>query len=391
MNEFEQGHIIAEIILAEKERSLTEKEQQQLTDWFAQDAQNYFLYEKLKYDENLTSSLKDLGKYDTAKVFAEFEQIISKTRSIKISQVLLRVAAVLVLVVGTYYFFQYQLSPQNVEPTQELAIKPGASKAILKLADGTIVSLENKRTDITESDGTTISSDTNSVVYKPNTRRVSERKLQYNTIEIPRGGEYQLTLSDGTHVWLNSETTIKYPVVFAKNKREVFISGEAFFDVVHNEEAPFIVTTEKMKVNVLGTAFNIRAFGNEEKAATTLVRGKVNVTSTQTAQTFMIKPSEQFIIEEGNPSVRKVNVKKYTAWTEGRILFDDNSLDEIFTDMARWYNISVEYENEALKNLRFSVDVKRYDEITKITEIIELTKKVKFELDNETITILKYD
>ncbi|WP_372652562.1 FecR family protein [Draconibacterium sp.] len=391
MNEFEQGHIIAEIILAEKERSLTEKEQQQLTDWFAQDAQNYFLYEKLKYDENLTSSLKDLGKYDTAKVFAEFEQIISKTRSIKISQVLLRVAAVLVLVVGTYYFFQYQLSPQNVEPTQELAIKPGASKAILKLADGTIVSLENKRTDITESDGTTISSDTNSVVYKPNTRRVSERKLQYNTIEIPRGGEYQLTLSDGTHVWLNSETTIKYPVVFAKNKREVFISGEAFFDVVHNEEAPFIVTTEKMKVNVLGTAFNIRAFGNEEKAATTLVRGKVNVTSTQTAQTFMIKPSEQFIIEEGKPSVRKVNVKKYTAWTEGRILFDDNSLDEIFTDMARWYNISVEYENEALKNLRFSVDVKRYDEITKITEIIELTKKVKFELDNETITILKYD
>ncbi|WP_319481469.1 FecR domain-containing protein [uncultured Draconibacterium sp.] len=391
MNEFEQGHIIAEIILAEKERPLTEKEQQQLTDWFTQDANNYLLYEKLKYDENLTDSLKDLGKYDTAKAFSDFEKRIAKTRTIKLSQVLLRIAAVLVFAVGTYYFYRYQLEPQSVEPIQELAIKPGTSKAILKLADGTVVSLENVRTDITESDGTTISSDTNSVVYKPNTRRVSERKLQYNTIEIPRGGEYQLTLSDGTHVWLNSETTIRYPVVFAKNNREVFISGEAFFDVAHNEESPFIVTTDKMKVNVLGTAFNIRAFNDEEKAVTTLVRGKVNVSSTKTAQTFMIKPNEQFIVEEGNASVRKVNVNKYTAWTEGRILFDDNSLDEIFTDITRWYNINVEYENEALKDLRFSVDVKRYDEISKITEIIELTKKVKFELNNETITILKYD
>ena len=391
MNEFGQGHIIAEIILAEKERPLTENEQEQLTDWFAQDAKNYHLYEKLKYEENLTSSLKDLGKYDTAKAFSNFEKRIEKNRTIKLSQVVLRVAAIVVFAIGTYYFYQYQIEPQSVKPIQELAIKPGTSKAILKLADGTVVSLDNKRTNITEADGTTISSDTNSVVYKPCTRRVRERKLQYNTIEIPRGGEYQLTLSDGTHVWLNAETTIKYPVVFAKNKREVFISGEAFFDVAHNEEAPFIVTTNKMKVNVLGTAFNIRAFNDEEKAATTLVRGKVNVSSTKTAQTFMIKPNEQFVVEEGNASVRKVNVNKYTAWTEGRILFDDNSLDEIFTDIARWYNINVEYENEALKKLRFSVDVKRYDEISKITEIIELTKKVRFEQNNETITILKYD
>lgn len=391
MNEFEQGHIIAEVILAEKERPLTEKEQQQLTDWFAQDSQNYLLYEKLKYDENLASSLKDLGKYDTTKAFSDFEKRIAKTRSIKLPHILMRVAAVLVIAFGTYYFFQYQLSSQNSEPAQELAIKPGTSKAILKLADGTVVSLENNKTDITESDGTTISSDTDKVVYKPSEKRVSERKLKYNTIEIPRGGEYQLTLSDGTHVWLNSETTIKYPVVFAKNKREVYINGEAFFDVAHNEDVPFIVTTDKMKVNVLGTAFNIRAFSNEEEAATTLVRGKVNVTSAQTLQTFMLKPSEQFLTGEGNSSVRKVNVNHYTAWKEGRILFNDNSLDEIFSDIARWYNINVEYQNEALKDLRFSVDVKRYDEITKIIEIIELTKKVKFELNDSIVTILEHE
>ncbi|WP_321372408.1 FecR domain-containing protein [uncultured Draconibacterium sp.] len=391
MNEFEQGHIIAEIILAEKERPLTEKEQQQLEDWFAQDSQNYLLYEKLKYDENLTSSLKDLGKYNTAKAFSDFEKRIDKARTIKLSQVLMRIAAVLVLVIGTYYFYQYQMSAEDIESKEQLTIKPGTSKAILKLADGTVVSLENKKTDITESDGTTISSDTNRVVYKPSEKRVSERKLKYNTIEIPRGGEYQLTLSDGTHVWLNSETTIKYPVVFAKNQREVFISGEAFFDVAHNEEVPFIVATDKMKVNVLGTAFNIRAFSNEESAATTLVRGKVNVTSTKTAQTFLLKPNEQFVTKEEKSMVRKVDVDHYTAWIDGRILFQNNTLDEIFSDIARWYNINVEYQNETLKDLRFSVDVKRYDEITRITEIIELTKKVKFKLNDNTVTILEHD
>ncbi|MDX8338938.1 FecR domain-containing protein [Draconibacterium sp. IB214405] len=391
MNTFEQGHIIAEIILAEKERPLTEKEQEQLEDWFAQDSQNFFLYEKLKYDDNLTSSLKELGKLDTAKAYSAFEKRITPTKTIKLSHVIMRVAAVLVILVGSYYLFQYNFSSPQEDISHQVAIKPGTSKAILKLADGTVVSLENKKTEIKELDGTTISSDTNKVVYTPSEKRVSERKLQYNTIEIPRGGEYQLTLSDGTHVWLNSETTIKYPVVFAKNKREVFINGEAFFDVAHNEEVPFIVSTNKMKVNVLGTAFNIRAFDNENEAATTLVRGKVNVTSTQTAQTFLLKPSEQFLTGEGNSSVRKVDVNHYIAWKEGRIFFEDNTLDEIFSDIARWYNIDVKYQNDALKNLRFSVDVKRYDEISKITEIIELTKKVKFELNNETINILELD
>ncbi|WP_297094495.1 FecR family protein [uncultured Draconibacterium sp.] len=390
MNEFLQGHTIAEIILAEKERPLTEKEQQQLEEWFRQDSRNYLLYEKLKYGENLSQSLKDLGSYNTEKAFIGFQNKINQTKTRKLNHILVRVAAAAVLLFGVYYFAHQQFVAIDEEPLQQLAINPGTSKAILKLADGTVVNLENKRTEFTESDGTTISSDTNKVVYQPNKKRVKQRQLKYNTIEIPRGGEYQLTLSDGTNVWLNSETTIKYPVVFAENKREVFIEGEAFFDVAHNEEVPFIVTTADMTVQVLGTAFNIRGYRNEETATTTLVRGKVNVTSTTTDQTFLLKPSQQFITEEGNSAVRQVDVNQYIAWKEGRILFEDNTLKEIFTDVARWYNIDVEFANPALEELRFSVDVKRYDEINEITKIIELTKKVKFELTDETITIVNF-
>lgn len=390
MNQFEQGHIIAEIILAEKERPLTEKEQYQLEEWFKQDSSNYLLYEKLKYGEDLSKSLKDLDYFDTDEAFAAFNEKVGQKKSIKINPIVLRVAAVFILLLGVYYFAQEQLFQDKIQPHEQLAISPGTSKAILKLADGTVVNLENKTAEITESDGTTISSDTNKVVYLPGKNRVKERQLKFNTIEIPRGGEYQLTLSDGTNVWLNSETIIKYPVVFAHNKREVFIEGEAFFDVAHNEEVPFIVSTADMSVKVLGTAFNIRGYKNEGAATTTLVRGKVNVTSTKTEQSFLLNPSQQFITENGKAAVKNVDVNQYIAWKEGRIYFENNTLKEIFTDVARWYNIEVVFASEDLEELRFSVDVKRYDEINEITKIIELTKKVKFEITDETINILAF-
>ena len=267
-------------------------------------------------------------------------------------------------------------------------IKPGSSKAILKLADGTVINLEDEKELVAEFDGTIISNNNKEVVYNSSAKKVKRRKLQYNTIEIPRGGEYQLTLSDGTKVWLNSGTTIKYPVVFAKDSREVFLyEGEAFFEVTENEDSPFIVHTSKMDVNVLGTSFNVRAYSDENQLATTLVTGKVIINQPENGKEYTLIPNEQAIFSDRGIDINSVDVNKFIAWKDGRILFEENTLEEIFNDLSRWYNIDINYTNLEVKKLRFSIDVKRYDELGEILEILELTKKVKFEIEENSLRI----
>jgi transmembrane sensor len=236
-------------------------------------------------------------------------------------------------------------------------------------------------------DGAVVRNSSKEIVYDAvQTRRRSH--IQYNEIEIPRGGEYQLTLSDGTKVWLNSETTIKFPVVFSSNSREVYLlNGEAYFDVTENKNSPFIVHTSKMDVNVLGTSFNVRAYSDEKETTTTLVSGKVQVREADSKAEYTITPNEQASLTGSGMNIRKVDVNRYIAWKNGRIFFEGNTLEEIFNDLGRWYDIEVDFEDSAASDLRFSVDVERYDNLSEILEILELTQKVEFKVVENTLKI----
>lgn len=392
MNEFELGQHIAEIIFAEKERPLTVDETRILNNWLNQDSGNVHLYESLNDGEKIPAHLKELESFNTKKAFDKFTNKVHTDKKIKIAyKNLLKIAAIFLLLISTIYF----VSQWSLKDTVEIAehntsIQPGSSKAILQLADGTVINLENEVADITETDGTLISTNQKEVVYSAAGTKVKPKKVKYNTIEIPRGGEYQLTLSDGTSIWLNSEAVIKYPVVFSENIREVFIEGEAFFEVARDENTPFVVNTSKMRVDVLGTSFNVRAYSNEDKISTTLVHGKVMITQCNNKQKFYLKPCEQFVLAGQESTVRKVNVEQFIAWKEGRILFEDNPLHEILTDLGRWYNVSFSYENDESKNLRYSIDMKRFDKFSDILEIINLTQKVKFEINENEVTVLKF-
>lgn len=394
MSEFDLGRIIAEIIVAENERDLTIEEEKILYDWLNQSEGNRALYRQLKEGNNVSEQIRELELIDTDKAFNKFLSRTRKDRVIVIQKDVLKVVAMLVLALLTWVVLNNINTGEPQTPFHyETAIEPGSSKAILQLADGTIINLENENTSISEQ-GATISAVDNKVVYsvpedKNEIKSKEIREIRYNTISIPRGGEYRLTLSDGTRVWLNSETTMKYPVTFTGKFREIFINGEAYFEVTHNKKVPFIVNTGKMKIRVLGTSFNVRAYPDEKEERTTLIDGEVLVKSNQSDIEFRMNPNHQFITSKTGGELRTVDVSSIVAWKEGRILFENNSLGEILGDLSRWYDLSVIYENDELTQLRFSIDMKRYDNFDKFLEIVSLTQKVKFEIDGNKVNVKK--
>ncbi len=388
MDNFRKIEQIVSLLILERERVLTEREQTDLDKWLEEDVNNKVLYDSLKDETNILAKFKALSGFDKDEAYSKFAVKAKSSRVRKFYIGILKYAAIIIpFVFAAWLLWQNNKSVSEPQLVQT-EIAPGKSKAVLKLADGTTIDLEEIKEQIAKLDGTTINNSEKEVVYSRTTKKIKPRKIEYNTIHIPRGGEYQVVLSDGTKVWLNSETSIRYPVVFASDKREVFLQdGEAFFEVAENKDHPFFVRTTKMDVNVLGTSFNVRAYSDEDQLTTTLVAGKITIKEPNTETLYNLLPSDQALFSKSGVDVKKVNVDKYIAWKNGRILFEDNTLDEIFKDLNRWYDIDVKFENNEIGKLRFSVDVERYDDLNKVLDILELTKKVKFKINDNTLII----
>lgn len=386
MDYFARTEQIVNILLAERKRTLTLEEEEILFEWQNESDGNRALYESLKNDSNIPLKLKELAEYKKEEAYSEFIRQTRKSKIRVMSRTILKYAAIIVpLLLSVWFFYPEKSEMESIVVSS--GIQPGTSKAILKLDDGSIVNLEENENLISECDGTIISNNKKEIVYKSKDKKLKSRKLKYNTIEIPRGGEYQLILSDGTKVWLNSETTIKYPVYFTANSRDVYLEGEAFFEVVENKERPFIVHTPEMNVNVLGTSFNVRAYTDEQKSSTTLVTGKVLINQSESKKEYTLNPNEQAVISNHDAIIKTVNVNPFISWKNGRILFENNTMEEIFNDLSRWYNIEVNYSNPELKSLRFSIDVERYNDFGDILEILELTQKISFEINEKSVII----
>ena len=198
----------------------------------------------------------------------------------------------------------------------------------------------------------------------------------------------EMLLPDGTKVWLNQSSVLKYPRAFEGKERHVYLDGEAYFEV-NKTGHPFIVSTQGMQIEVLGTTFNISAYPGEEYQAT-LVSGSVKV-DTGEGQSLVLKPSQQasLIPGSGNIQVRTVDTAFYTSWVKGKINFKDQRLEDIMRTLSRWYNIEVDYSDEALKNLRFGCYVNRYEEIAPFLELLEATENIHVKINGKTIIFYK--
>ena len=208
----------------------------------------------------------------------------------------------------------------------------------------------------------------------------------YTVIEIPRGGEYVVRLEDGTVVYLNSESELRIPVHFGSEERLVWLKGEAYFNVEHESKRRFIVRTDRADVSVLGTEFGVRAYADEKKFLTTLVKGSVEVKSENNVH--RIEPGEQAKVDNaGSIAVAKVNTDEFVAWKLGRIVFTDARLEDIMNELQRWYDFNVFYTNSELKELRFSMDIVKYKEVSEIFDLMEKIRRVSFEVNGNNVIL----
>lgn len=219
-------------------------------------------------------------------------------------------------------------------------------------------------------------------------RDIVPELMARHTLKIPRGGEYFVILDDGTKVWLNAETEFRYPVVFGDGERVVELSGEAYFQVSKDKKRPFIVKTGKLQTRVLGTEFNVQAYpGNKENV--TLVNGQVAVKVDGQKNDVILNPGENALYSQGKLKVSEVDIQKYISWKEGYFYYDNERLEDILTELGRWYNFTVIYEVPALKELRFKFWVDRKETFRKVLEHLKEMKKLKIEDRDNCIVVCK--
>jgi transmembrane sensor len=389
--ELKDTYQIAELLSKHFTGSLTEVEQEALDNWLNASEKNKALYNQFSSKGFFEEKYLAEAATDTEAVLLEFMERKDYPISRKhffIRNVKYIAAAALFLICGLV-FYQSQksgIATQDFNAVKE-NIAPGTKNAILTLANGKKVYLNHSVSgNIGDQDITIIKATDSSIRYQSSDQLQS---LTYNELETPDKSEYMITLADGTVVWLNAGSKIRYPVKFVKNERRIELSGEAYFEVTKDKTKPFIIDIGANSVQVLGTSFNVKAYKNDHDIHTTLVEGSVRMMTP--AQSMDLKPNEQGIINLRTQHITKipVDVSLYTSWKNGRFVFEDQPLSEIMSAISRWYGIDVVFENQGARNVTFTGTLKRYDSLNKVINMLEMTEQVKFKKEGSTIYIRK--
>lgn len=305
-------------------------------------------------------------------------------------------AAVLLLVGISLIFFPssdtafWFASSSDVED-----IVPGGHKAILTLGDGKQIVLDNEDTGPVASDGTLLVKQVEAglLVYDFADDISESDQVVYNTIQTPPGGTYRVMLPDGTIVWLNNLTTLRYPVHVRDQPRIVeLLEGEAFFQVSHQQTdglaQSFSVRTGDEVVEVLGTEFNISAYPGEPRR-TTLIKGSIQIGQLGSATKFAMHPGQQAVFSNGVPEIRNIDSEAVYAWKEGYFLFDDETLENIMKKVARWYDVEIQYAADVDRQGKFWGSVSKFENVKILLEKLELTGAVRFEIKGRRVSVMR--
>ena len=302
-------------------------------------------------------------------------------------------AAIFVAISTGVYFYKSNNTATLRERSPKLVSTPdrapGGNKATLTLANGTKISLTDANNgDLVKNTGISITKTSDGqIVYKVlgSAKALVGDAVEFNNITTPNGGQYQILLSDGSKVWLNDASSLKFPTVFSGEARSVELTGEAYFEVSRNEKMPFTVKANGTQVLVLGTHFNVMAYPDEKQVQTTLLEGAVKLIHAD-AMTFL-KPGQQGTITENEEGyqVSRADVASAIAWKNGYFLLDNTSLPRLMRQISRWYDVDVIYTTK-IKDHEFVGEVSRNYSLMKILKILELSG-IKFKLDGRTLTV----
>ena len=389
---------IAQLIAQKIKGEISSDGADELQRWIDEDPDHLAFFERVQANDHLLSKLDIYERFDKEAVRSKLEEELFSTKVVKMdTRKWLRYAASLLLPIigiGTlYYYF-------NDQPADSLAnideiIEPGVQKATLVLFDGELIDLTRKTAPKTISQGLSqISNKGESLAYamkekdSVSVKEINEptSPLVFNELIIPRGGRYQVALADGSKVTLNADSKLRFPVAFTGTTREVYLEGEAYFEVAHGSK-PFIVNAESVDIQVLGTSFNVSDYQNERNAFTTLIEGSIKLHSGSDQQ--LLVPGEQgvFSKERLSLTVEEVDTDLHTAWVRGITEFENEDLESVMRRLARWYNFDFEFKNEQARNYHFTARLKQNQPISAVLEMLALTTNVKFELKEKTIII----
>lgn len=301
-------------------------------------------------------------------------------------------AAILILIgAGSFFIFfnkeQNQIAKTNtIVPQNDIA--PGGNKAVLTLGDSSKIILDNAQNGTLAQQGNTNVSKMNDGQIAYNVLNEKPTEVLYNTITTPRGGQYQLTLSDGSKVWLNAASSIRFPTAFIGNERKVEITGEAYFEITHDETKPFKVNVAgKEEVEVLGTHFNINSYSDEATINTTLLEGRVKISSLITHYSSLITPGQQAQLNSNGEIILKKDVNKdeIMAWKNGQFYFEDANLKTILRQITRWYDVDVIYEGSVSDEKYFGI-VSRNSLLSEVLKSLQ-ANAIQFRIEGKKLYI----
>ncbi len=356
--------------------SLDKQKKQDFREWLESDgeAREFFREQVGQYQRIRWAARWE--RLDDAKAF---EQTMRRMRRHRVRVMIARYAAVIAVVLTTG-FVTYQWQGVK-ESSLVVAVVSTPNVPVLTLDNGEQIRITSPNIEkLCASQNMDVQLlDSARLAYVPKADS-SVREVRYHTLTVPRGCEFNLVLADGSRVWLNAGSSLKYPDVFVGNKREVYLSGEAYFEVEHDEHAPFLVNTEEMNLRVLGTSFNIKAYSDDSAIVTTLVTGKIAQTYPGINREITLTPSRQSVFDRSSRKLetREVETREALAWRDGKIIANNERLEDIFRQLSRWYDFEVVYTQSSLKNTRFYLHSPRYADIRLILDNLQTTLGIHF-------------
>jgi len=367
---------IQELLKKYREGTCTEAEKALLESWY----QTYEL-----------SDLKEIPQHMRDEHLNEVWQSlpIHERKVRRIPWLQLTAAAVLLIAFGTVLYLYLNKRVSSNAATQQVAantIIPGSNKAILTLNDGRQISLTDAANGhIADQAGITVTKKADGQLLYTITESEAATIITFNTIETPRGGQYQVALPDGTKVWLNAATSLRFPTKFSDSERVVYLEGEAYFEVAHNRNSPFKVALNGQKVEVLGTHFNVMAYKDENTIKTTLLEGSVKLTAS--VGSILLEPGQQGYLATSAFTREQVDVTLVTAWKDGLFKFNGIDMRTLMRQISRWYDIEIEYEPGVKDDVVFG-SISRTSDLSKLLHILELGG-VHFKLNGRKLIVMQ--
>lgn len=374
------GYLIANFIKG----TLTPLEREELDEWILASDKNELLFDELTNEENIQKTMQWYASIDQERAWRRIKKRIAFTKEKKtmFPFSLMAIAASVILIIGIAAFLFWPKNSRQTttgSPFAEIQdLPPGKNIATLTIGNGRKIILDSTAPSGI-SDGR-IKIEKGMVVY--DTLVVSPPKE--NLLTVPVGGQFTILLADGTKVWLNSESSLKYTTSFVGPERRVVLTGEAYFEVAKNKEKPFIVESSGNEIKVLGTHFNINSYGDENVFTTTLLEGSVQLT--KGAVSKILKPGEQASVSNGNIEVGDADVNMAIAWKNGEFIFRNTPVAAIVKQLARWYNLDVKFQDPVDKHL--NATIKRDVPLSKVLHYLEQTGDMHFKLEGRKLLVM---